>query len=109
MKMGCRKISWWEKKRSMSLSSNTLMTFLFCKHGEGMLVKLKDTLELFEWCSGQKINWEKSAFSGVNVSEEELNYMAGILGCHAEKHPFMYLGLPLGGYPRKEIFLATGG
>ena len=72
------------------------------------MVKLKDTLELFEWCSGQKINWEKSALSGVNLSQEELNYMVGILGCHAEKRPFMYLGLPLGGFVRKEIFLATG-
>ena len=59
---------------------------------------------MFECCLGHKINREKSALRGVNVSEEKLNYMAEKLGCDIEKLPFMYLGLPLGGYPKKEIF-----
>ena len=69
-----------------------------------MLMKLKDTVTLFEWCFSQKINWEKSALYGVNVAEDELKYMAGIMGCLAENMPFLYLRLPLGGYPRQGPF-----
>lgn len=70
------------------------------------LFKLKNTLGLFKWCSKQRINWEKSALSGVNLSEE-LNYMARKLGCQTEEFPFIYLGLPLGGYPKGNL-LAIG-
>ncbi|TYK07163.1 hypothetical protein E5676_scaffold606G00380 [Cucumis melo var. makuwa] len=53
-----------------------------------------------------KYDEEKSVLSGVNLSEDELNYMAGKIGCKTEKLPFMYLGLLLGDYPRREL-LAT--
>ena len=55
-------------------------TLLFCKYDEDMLFKLNDTSTLIQWCSGQKINREKPAFSGVNLSDDELNYMDGKLG-----------------------------
>ena len=35
-------------------------TILFCKDDEPMLLKLKEAINLFEWCSGQKVNWDKS-------------------------------------------------
>ena len=38
------------------------------------------------------------------MGDEELLQMAGKLGCKAEKLPFLYLGLPLGGYPRQKDF-----
>ena len=41
-------------------------TLLFCKYDESMLMKLKGTIALFEWCSGHRINWVKSALCGVN-------------------------------------------
>ncbi|XP_038879260.1 uncharacterized mitochondrial protein AtMg01250-like [Benincasa hispida] len=42
-------------------------THIFCKYDNCMLLKLKEAIELFEWCSGQKVNWEKSALSGINI------------------------------------------
>ncbi|KAA0068181.1 hypothetical protein E5676_scaffold392G00680 [Cucumis melo var. makuwa] len=72
-------------------------TLLFYKYDESMLMKLKDTIALFEWCSGPRINWEKSALCGVNLEEDELKLMAEKMGCSAENMPFVYLGLPLGG------------
>lgn len=73
-------------------------TLLFCMYDESMLMKWKATITLFEWCSRQKVNWEKSALYEVNVEEDELKYMAGKMGCSSEKMPFLYLGLLLGGF-----------
>ena len=42
-------------------------TILFCKDDEAMLLKLKETIILFEWRLGQKVNWDKSALSVVNM------------------------------------------
>lgn len=69
-------------------------TLLFCKYDDSMLEKLRQTLELFEWCLGQKINWEKSALYGVNIDENKLLFTASRLNCKAENLPFTYLGLP---------------
>lgn len=52
----------------------------------------------------QKVNWEKSALYGVNVEEDELKNMPGKMGCSAKMMPFLYLGLPLGGYSRQCTF-----
>ncbi|TYK06397.1 hypothetical protein E5676_scaffold163G00940 [Cucumis melo var. makuwa] len=79
-------------------------TILFCKDDESMLIKLKETINRFEWCSGQKVNWKKSALSRINLGDDELSLMAGKLGCKMQKLPFLYLGLPLGGYPRQKLF-----
>ena len=65
---------------------------------------LKDVIRLFEWCSGQKINWEKSILSGVNISDDDLFQIVAHLGCKAEKLPILYLGFLLGGYPRRREF-----
>ncbi|TYK02777.1 Transposon TX1 uncharacterized [Cucumis melo var. makuwa] len=79
-------------------------TLLFCKYDVQMLLQLKDAIRLFEWCSGQKVNREKSALSGVNVGEDDLIQTANLLDCKAEKLPIIYLGLPLGGYPQHKMF-----
>ena len=73
-----------------------------------MLFKLKDAINLFEWCSGQKVNWDKSTLSETNLGDDELSRMAGKVGCKMEKLPFLYLGLPLGGYPRQKLFWQPG-
>ena len=69
-----------------------------------MLLKLKAATRLFEWCSGQKINWEKSALTSVNINDDDLFQTAARLGCKAEKLPILYLGLPLRGYPQQREF-----
>ncbi|KAA0068192.1 mediator of RNA polymerase II transcription subunit 8 isoform X2 [Cucumis melo var. makuwa] len=61
-----------------------------------MLLKLREAIRLFEWCSDQKVNWEKSVLSGVNVPEDVLLQTAARIGCKAENLPIIYLGWGLG-------------
>ena len=55
-------------------------TLLFCKYDVNVLFKLKEAIILFKWRSGQKVNWEKSALSGVNVGADELTQTTNLLG-----------------------------
>lgn len=52
-------------------------TLLFCKYEDVMLDNLRKILDLLEWCSGQRINWEKSALCGVNIDVD---------GCYSLPH-----------------------
>ena len=62
---------------------------------------------MFEWCSGQKVNWDKSALSGVNVGDEELLQMAGKLSCKVVgKAPISVFRSPLGRLSWAKSFLA---
>lgn len=79
-------------------------TLLFCKYDDGMLTNLRQTIALFEWCSGQKVNWEKSALFGINVEDKKLLSTTTSLNCKANHLPCHYLGLPLGGYPKSVSF-----
>ena len=79
-------------------------TLLFCKYDNDMLENLRKTIEFFEWCSGQKVNWEKLALCGINIEDNKLISVAAKLNCKVDYLPIMYLGLPLGGYSKKEAF-----
>jgi hypothetical protein len=58
-------------------------------------------LLLFELLSGLKVNFHKSMLVGVNISESWLREAASALRCKVGKVPFLYLGLPIGGDPRR--------
>ena len=51
------------------------------------------------------MNFHISLYVGVNVSDSWLNEAASMLGCKVGKVPFFYLGLPIGGDPRRLLFL----
>ncbi|KAL4588235.1 hypothetical protein LXL04_001117 [Taraxacum kok-saghyz] len=53
-------------------------------------------LHCFYLVSGLKLNLHKSNLYGVGVALQEAEHLARIVGCKAEKIPFMYLGLPVG-------------
>ena len=55
-------------------------TLLFCKYDVQMLLRLKEAIRLFEWCLGQKVNWEKSALRVVNIPEDTLLQIAARIG-----------------------------
>lgn len=78
-------------------------TLLFCKYDNDMLENLRKTIEFFEWCSGQKVNWEKLALCGINIEDNKLISVAAKLNCKVDYLPIMYLGLPLEGYPKKKL------
>lgn len=65
-------------------------TLFFCKYVSSALDNLKQTIKLFEWCSGQKVNWDKSTLCGVDVDEMELLSTSTSLSCKAEHLPLTY-------------------
>lgn len=56
-------------------------TLLFCKDDGKMLNAFINIIELFVRCSGQKVNWEKSALCSINIDEDKLLYTASKLNC----------------------------
>lgn len=60
---------------------------------------LEKQLNYLSWCSSQKVNWEKSAICGINIDDNKVLSVAGLLNCKVEQLPFMYLRLTLGGIP----------
>jgi hypothetical protein len=65
---------------------------------------LRAVLNLFADMSGLKVNFQKSLLVGVNISDSWLTEAASILNCKVGKIPFLYLGLSIGGDPRKLVF-----
>jgi hypothetical protein len=62
---------------------------------------LRAVLVLFELMSGLKVNFHKSMLVGVNISESWLHEAASALHCKVGKMSFLYLGLSIGGDPRR--------
>ncbi|KAK2449167.1 hypothetical protein QL285_008386 [Trifolium repens] len=62
---------------------------------------LRAVLVLFERMSGLKVNFNKSMLVGVNISESWLHEAAAALRWKVGKTPFLYLGLHIGGDPRR--------
>ncbi|KAK2440720.1 hypothetical protein QL285_012099 [Trifolium repens] len=62
---------------------------------------LRAVLLLFELMSGLKVNFNKSMLVGVNIPESWLREAASALRCRVGGIPFLYLGLPIGGDPRR--------
>ncbi|MCI12876.1 putative non-LTR retroelement reverse transcriptase related protein, partial [Trifolium medium] len=65
---------------------------------------LRAVLALFEIMSGLRVNFHKSMLVGVNISESWLAEAASALSCKAGNMSFLYLGLPIGGDPRRLDF-----
>ncbi|CAJ2637850.1 unnamed protein product [Trifolium pratense] len=65
---------------------------------------LRAVLVLFETMSGLKVNFNKSMLVGVNIPESWLGEAASALCCKVGKIPFLYLGLQIGGDPRRLSF-----
>ena len=61
-------------------------------------------LEAFRSMSGLKVNLTKSTLLGINTDEALIQDWALRSGCAVGTWPIKYLGLPLGGNPRKKVF-----
>jgi mannosylglycoprotein endo-beta-mannosidase len=51
--------------------------------------------------SGLKVNFHKSMQVGVNIADSWLHEAASALHCRVGRVSFLYLGLPIGGDPRR--------
>ncbi|XP_024183969.1 uncharacterized protein LOC112188962 [Rosa chinensis] len=71
-------------------------SFIFFKAKEHESLELRNTLQLYERVSGQKINYEKSSIAfSKNVRLDKQEFLAGLLGVlRVDKHE-KYLGLPM--------------
>jgi len=65
---------------------------------------MRAVLLLFEEVSGLKVNIHKSMLTGVNVPDSWLSEAALVMNCRRGTILFVYLGLPIGGDPRKLSF-----
>jgi len=65
---------------------------------------MRVVLLLFEDVSGLKVNFNKSMLTGINISDSWLSEAALVMNCRRGTIPFIYLGLPIGGDPRKLSF-----
>ena len=64
---------------------------------------LRAGLVLFEAMSGLKVHFHKISLAGVNINASWLSEAASVLGCIVGKVLFLYLGLPIGGDPRRVL------
>ena len=65
---------------------------------------IKSILRYFELALGLKINFHKSKLGGVRIKEDELQISANILNHGLMNVPFKYLGICVGGNPRRKTF-----
>jgi hypothetical protein len=70
-------------------------TLVFCGASPDHLLYLRMLLLSFEAVSGLKINLDKSVLVLVGLVDN-MDDLAGILGCEVSSLPLKYLGLPLG-------------
>ena len=79
-------------------------TLFFCEDSWSTVVSMKAILRGFEIASGLKINFHKSSLVGINVENSNLRCYSKLLNCGLVGYPFKYLGLEVGGNPRKKTF-----
>ncbi len=79
-------------------------TLFLCEDSFSNIFTIKAVLRCFELASGLKINFHKSKLAGIGVDSFSLNTYAKTLNCKTISIPFKYLGLEVGGNPRKKQF-----
>ena len=79
-------------------------TLFFCEDSWSNVVSMKAILRGFEITSGLKINFHKSSLVCINVENTNLRCYSKLLNCGQMGYPFKYLGLEVGGNPRKKTF-----
>ena len=79
-------------------------TLLIGKKSWANVRAMRAGLVLFEAMSGLKVNFHKSSLVGVNINASWLAKAACVLGYKVGKVSFLYLGLPIGGGPRRLLF-----
>jgi len=79
-------------------------TLFLCQDAFSNVFTLKAILRGFEVASGLKINFHKSKLAGINVCKSNMDCYTKTLNCSQMEVPFIYLGLEVGGNPRKKKF-----
>jgi len=94
------------KKMALSISDVQVIddTLILGERSLANVRAMRAVLHLFTAMSGSKVNFHKSELVGVNVPQSWLLEAATILNCKVGSLPILYLGLPVGGDPRRLNF-----
>jgi len=76
----------------------------FCSPMYHNVLVIKVMLRSFELVSGLKVNFHKSTVGAVGISELDLRVFSKCLNSRHMSLPFKYLGMPIGGNPKKTVF-----
>ena len=79
-------------------------TLFFCEDNISNVITLKAIPRGFELASGLKIDFHKSKLAGINIQSNTVTCFTKILNCTQMGIPFKYLGIEVGGNPRKKQF-----
>jgi len=82
-------------------------TLFFCEDSYNNVFTIKAILRCYETASGMKINFHKSKLVSINVERNSLDFYAKSLHCTLMRVTFKYLGVEVGGNPRKKQFLGA--
>ncbi|XP_058750277.1 uncharacterized mitochondrial protein AtMg01250-like [Vicia villosa] len=76
-------------------------TIIIAKRDTANLWSLKTVLRGFELMSGSRINFHKSNVYGLNVGNWFMEAASSFLSCNVGTLPFKFLGVKVGGNPRR--------
>jgi len=79
-------------------------TLFMCEDSFPNIFTIKAILRVFELASGLKVNFYKSKMAGLKVDRSSLELYARTLNYGVKQIPFTYLGLQIGGNPRRVQF-----
>ena len=79
-------------------------TLFMCEDSYNSVFAIKAILRCYEIASRLKINFHKSKLVGINVESSSIEVYAKTLNCTLMRVPFKYLGIEVGGNPRKKQF-----
>jgi len=75
-----------------------------CENSFSNIFTIKAILRMFELASGLKVNFHKSKLAGIKVGRSLLETYARSLNCGLMQVPFKYMGLKVGGNPKRTQF-----
>jgi len=76
-------------------------SLFMCEDYFSNVFTIKAILRVFELASGLKVNFHKSKIAGLKVDRSNLELYAKTLNCDVMQIPFIYLGMQVGGNPRR--------
>jgi len=92
------------KEVEISILQFAYDTIFLCEDAYANVLTMKAILRGFELASGLKIKFHKSKLAGINVDRDALVCYTKTLNCVQMEVHFKYLGLEVGGNPRKNQF-----
>jgi len=76
-------------------------TLFFCEPSYHNMSVVKAILRLFELVSGLRVNFHKSEVGSMGISQLDKRLYSKCLNCRQMDLPFKYLGMTIGGNPRR--------